>query len=319
MESHSIGPQAHCLVPASAVHIVRMSSISLKIRFISLFLLIGASLLAFAAPLSELAELALRNDQYTHILLMPPICIGLLIFERRRVFAHPDTSPAFALFLLGAAAVAFGACKHWLPGVLANDGTLPIFLIVLTWTGLFVLVLGRRVYSAGFFPMAMLFLMIPPPPAFMDFAVSALQKASADLSALMFKLTPVPVFHDGMKFALPGVEIEVARECSGIRSSVALLIAMLLASHLFLRSSSRQVLFVLCTLPLAVLKNAIRIVTLTLLGAYVSPDFLRGPVHHRGGVLFAVPVLVLALPLLLAMQRSENGTGGPKAKREQKD
>jgi hypothetical protein len=52
-----------------------------------------------------------------------------------------------------------------------------------------------------------------------------------------FKLFGVPVFRQGFRFSLPGVEIEIAKECSGIRSSVALYNTGLLIGHVFLPSA----------------------------------------------------------------------------------
>ena len=40
----------------------------------------------------------------------------------------------------------------------------------------------------------------------------------------------------GTVFELPGIVLQVAQECSGIRSSWVLLITSLLASHLFLKN-----------------------------------------------------------------------------------
>src|SRR5207244_11592806 len=104
-------------------------------------------------------------------------------------------------------------------------------------------------------------------------------------------------------FALPGVTIEVAKECSGIRSSLALLVTSLLAGHLFLRSGWRKSVLVLAILPLLVVKNGIRIVTLSLLSIYVDPGFLTGSLHHEGGIIFFLLALILLAPVLWFLQR----------------
>jgi hypothetical protein len=45
-----------------------------------------------------------------------------------------------------------------------------------------------------------------------------------------------------------------------------------------------------------ILKNGIRIATLTLLAMYVDPSFLTGRVHREGGVVFFRMSLLLLLP-----------------------
>jgi exosortase/archaeosortase family protein len=75
---------------------------------------------------------------------------------------------------------------------------------------------------------------------------------------------------EGFSLFLPGVEIEVARQCSSIRSSTSLLIVGLLAGHVFLQANSRKTLLALCIVPIMIFKNAVRIVTISLLGVYVD-------------------------------------------------
>jgi exosortase/archaeosortase family protein len=55
------------------------------------------------------------------------------------------------------------------------------------------------------------------------------------------------------------------------------------------------------------LKNAIRIVTLSLLTIHADRGFLDGSLHHDGGVVFFLLSLVILLPLLVWLRHSEAG------------
>src|SRR5207245_1945207 len=145
----------------------------------------------------------------------------------------------------------------------------------------------------------------PIPDFLLNRVIFWLQTGSAEVSYAVFELLGVPIFRTGFVFALPGVTIEVAKECSGIRSSLALLITSLLAGHLFLRSAWRKAALTLATLPLLIVKNGIRIVTLTLLSIYVDPSFLTGRLHHEGGIVFFILALVILAPVLRLLQMSE--------------
>jgi exosortase/archaeosortase family protein len=72
-----------------------------------------------------------------------------------------------------------------------------------------------------------------------------------------------------------------------------------------LRTFWRQLIFVLAGLFVMILKNAIRIVTLTLLAIYVDPGFLFGRLHHEGGIVFFLIGLTFMAPLLWWLERSE--------------
>jgi exosortase len=104
---------------------------------------------------------------------------------------------------------------------------------------------------------------------------------------------------------LPGVEIEIAEECSGIHSSLSLLIASILAGYLFLRSKWNRILFSTFTVPVVIFKNAVRIVTISCLGVYVDPGFLHGKLHRYGGLPFSLVSLAVLVPVLLALQKGE--------------
>jgi exosortase/archaeosortase family protein len=72
-----------------------------------------------------------------------------------------------------------------------------------------------------------------------------------------------------------------------------------------------MLLFVVLVLPVSVVKNAIRIVTLTLLSIYVDPGFLRGSLHHDGGFVFFLLALAILFPILLLLQKSEGRSAPP--------
>jgi hypothetical protein len=67
-------------------------------------------------------------------------------------------------------------------------------------------------------------------------------------------------------------------------------------------------------IPLALLKNALRIVVITLLGIYVDRGFLTGQLHRNGGIVFfllSVSLLVIELRLLQRCERWNRGEAGP--------
>jgi exosortase len=176
---------------------------------------------------------------------------------------------------------------------------------VLFWVAGFALLFGKAASRAGYFPLLFLFLMVPPPNFLLDDVIYLLQAGSAWITGALFDLLGVPVLREGFVFHLARVNIEVAKECSGIRSSMALLILALLVAHFRLRSFWKKALFLACGLFLMILKNGIRIVSLTLLAMHVDPSFLYGKLHHQGGIVFFLLSLLLLAPFLWLLQRGE--------------
>ena len=140
----------------------------------------------------------------------------------------------------------------------------------------------------------------------MDRLIWWLQLGSAEVTSWIFYLTRTPVFRDGFTFSVPGATIEIARECSGIRSTMGLLITCLIAGYLMLRTVSGRLALLIAAVPVLALKNGIRIATLTELAIYVDPSFLFGRLHNDGGFVFFAIGLGILLPILLWLQRSED-------------
>ena len=59
-------------------------------------------------------------------------------------------------------------------------------------------------------------------------------------------------------------------------------------------------------LPITIVKNAIRIVALTLFGVYVDPRILDSTMHRRGGIPFFIVALSLLGVVLWFLVRSES-------------
>src|SRR5262249_13253855 len=144
---------------------------------------------------------------------------------------------------------------------------------------------------------------IPIPDELLRRIVFWLQSGSAAIAEVFFNLSGAPVLRDGFIFRLPKISIEVAQECSGIRSSLALLILALLVAHFSFRPFWKKLVFVFAGLCMMLIKNGIRIAALTLLANYVNPNFLYGNLHHQGGVVFFLIGLALLLPVFWFLRK----------------
>ena len=262
-------------------------------QFYLYLLWLAVTSILFVRPLIAFFRYSLANDNASHLILIPVICAWILFLERRQIFARlgSATAPAAALGVTGAilGILAFTAGSHWSP---TNQLCVHILALVLLWIAGFAFFFGLAALKQAQFPL-------------LDKTIYLLQKGSEEIAAVLFDWSGVPVLRDGFVFHLARVSIEVARECSGIRSSLALLILAILVAHFYLETFWKQVVLVLAGLFVMILKNGVRIVTLTLLATYVDPDFLYGRLHHQGGVVFFILGLLLMLPLLWLLQRSE--------------
>lgn len=253
---------------------------------------------------------SMTNDNASHILLIPFISAWFLLAERREIFreVHYDYTLAGLLLAISAVVCYWTTRSHisWKEAdLLAGYG----LAMVLVWIAGFGLFFGKTALQKARFSMLFLFLAIPLPDSLLNHTIYILQKGSADVAEMIFDLAGVPALREGFVFRVPHFTIEVAQECSGIRSSLALLVLALIAAHLFLRTFWKQIVFVVAGLLIMVVKNGVRIATLTILAEYVNPGFLYGSLHHQGGVVFFLVGLVLLFPILWLLQRGEKTVG----------
>ncbi len=267
----------------------------------------GIVFIVFFQPLREWLSLSFRDDAYSHLILIPPISAYLIYSRRRRLFSGRSDAAASGIGL-----IAFGIILYLIAeyqgGLFVWDNYLSIMTVamLLSWLGVYVLLFGSEALRGGYFPFLFLVFMIPMPIWMLDRIIVLLQKGSTEVAFYLFKLAGVAFEREGFVFNLPGTSIEVAKQCSGIRSTMALFITSVLAGHLFLESDWKKFILWLTVVPITILKNAIRIVVLSLLGVYVDPSFITDSLlHKRGGILFFVLALCFLGPILWYMSRSE--------------
>jgi exosortase len=264
------------------------------------------SSLAFYKTLSALVQYSLRYDSSSHIVLIPLIALLLIYTKRQRIFSITRISvgPGVGLALLGIVLFSL-ANRSSFPREGNWQLSLETLAVLLVWAGGFLFCYGFVAFRAAAFPLLFLLLMVPLPDVILDRATYALQAGSTEITYLIFQLVGTPVSRHGFLLSVPGVTIEVAKECSSIRSSIALFITCLLAAHLYLRTGWKKFVVVILALLLSVVKNGIRIATLTLLSIYVEPGFLSGRLHQEGGFLFFLLALLILLPVFLCMEKSD--------------
>jgi exosortase len=281
---------------------------SLRIRNGLSLLLLLASFAWFWQPLVTLFSLTQQQEQYSHIVLIPCVSLYALYLDRKAIFALREWSP-----WLGSLVIGMGAWCYWSAdaAIFAPDQlSMTILALVVMWWGIVVSCFGITLWRKVSFGLLFLLFMVPLPSFLLEAIIGFLQRSSAEATDLLFSVLGVPVFRQGFVFSLSNFTIHVAEECSGIRSALSLFITSLVAGHFFLRSTWAKMGLMAVVIPLAIVKNAFRIVGLSLLANYVDPTFITDSVWHRSG---GIPLFLLSLVVLFSLvwllRRSERKFG----------
>jgi exosortase C (VPDSG-CTERM-specific) len=271
---------------------------------------------AFGGPLLTLISYVSRSQLHSYILLVPFVSAYLLYLRRDQLPKNYVTDLPLAIISL-----AGGLLVLVLTYLLDLAGRAPgigdrltllttSFLCCLASGGFFFF--GRTWMRAAAFPLAYLIFMIPMPDAMADVLEQASSTASAEMANLLFNLSGMPLLREGQIFQLPNITLEVAQECSGIRSSVVLFITSILAANLFLKTRWRRLALVAIVIPLGIVRNGFRILVIGLLCVHVGPQMIHSLIHRRGGPLFFVLSLVPLLLFLWLLRKGDAQTRHPK-------
>jgi exosortase len=256
--------------------------------------------------LKSLLPLVAENETFSQIPLIPLVSVFILYLNRKTLFHNVTWGWSLGTALLIPGTIFLAAPRLTSQNLNStNQIILVIFGIVIFWMGSFGLFFGPQTFRDACFPLLFLLFMVPIPEPILSKVVYFLQKESTEAAELFFRLVGVPYIRQGFFFGLPGVTIHVAEECSGIRSTLALLITTVLVSHFTLKSNWKRALLCVAIVPISILKNGVRIVTLSALAIYVNPDFLYGNLHHHGGIVFLLIGLVPLILMLGWLRKSE--------------
>lgn len=267
-----------------------------------------ALLVLFAKPFANLVGFAWDSSLYSHTPLIPVIAVYLLWTSRSS--APQPSRPARVLPFLFTIAAAVLLGTYFMTGPYTTETslafTMTAFVLLLgASVGWF---LGGAVLRFAAFPLSFLFFMVPLPTEWMPAIEAFLQHGSAAVAWALFQISGTAVFYTNLVFQLPGISLRVAPECSGIHSTLALLIVSVLAGHWFLPSRWRAAVLSLSVVPLALLRNGFRIFTIGELCVYRGPQMIDSPIHHQGGPLFFAASLVPFLAFLWLLRRGEQRT-----------
>lgn len=271
----------------------------------------GALVLGFALPLYRWFDFVFGNDLYSYAILMPAACVFLVWQRWHTLAATIAANGRVAGILLGAVGLALLGAWCLAPSAAPSSEALQdqvtlstaAFVALVLAAGL--VLFGRSFFRAAAIPALVLICMIPLPVVAEHALESMLQHASAPTTEALFDLVGTPVRREGMLIHLSTIALKVAQECSGIHSTIVLFITSLFAGQLFLIRPWSRTLLILAVLPIAVLRNAVRIVVIGELCVHIGPEMIDSPIHHRGGPIFFALSLVPVFLLVFFLRRRE--------------
>jgi exosortase len=270
--------------------------------------LAGALVLGLAVLYRDLVWELIRawgtDNRYSHGYLIPPIA-GYLVWQRRHGFSAAPLHPnGFGLVIIAASVVlmvGMGAesflARMSLVGALAG-----VVLFCFGWSRLRLLI----------FPLAVLLLMIPVPVTILNQIEFPLQIGASQFAETVIRAVHIPVAREGNVLMLSNISLEVAEECSGVRSLISLLTLGIVFGYGPDSRSWARLLVAALAIPVVVLTNGTRVAVTAVAAHYYGSAAATGFFHDLCGWLaFAAAFAMMVLLHRLLLSVSPGRTASP--------
>jgi exosortase B len=144
------------------------------------------------------------------------------------------------------------------------------------------------------FPLAFLIFSVPPPNWLLDAFTVPLKVWISDIVSNVLYNLGYPVAQNGVMIMIGSYELMVKDACSGVNSIFALSAIGIFYVHEFVSNSPlRKLILILSIIPITILANVFRVVTLVLGAYYIGVDTIEGLFHDVTGIALFIFALVL--------------------------
>ncbi len=234
---------------------------------------------------------------YAYCQFLPLASLMAIWWRRREIAAAPRRTDG-----RGIPVVLLALGLHWV-GVLAQQPRISVAGFILLLWSLPFLLYGFRLARWLIFPCAYLLLAIPL--NFIDSMTAPLRLFATAASAAILNGVGLHVQRVGsglFSAASNAFSFNVAPECSGLRSLLAMTALMAFYAWYSQKTLAKKWILFLCSVPVAVVANVCRIILVVVVAAFFGQDTAMGLWHDYSGY----PIFLISIALMLALDRLLN-------------
>ena len=223
-----------------------------------------------------------RDTYYSHGFLVPLICVFIAWSKRERLkkIAVEPANIGWAFFIIGMAIHTVSALLR----IYFSSG----FSLLLTISGIILLFLGKKFLKELLFPISFLVSMIPLPLVVIANISFRLKIFASQISTIILNYMGIPAVREGSVIKTMHSYLMVEDPCSGIRSLIALLSLGAIMAYFSNISKPKKIILFSASMPIAIIANIIRIVSLALASEMYGEKLATGIFHDAMGILVFV-------------------------------
>jgi exosortase len=232
----------------------------------------------------------INDPNYTHGFIVPLASIWI-VWSMRSTLAKIVVEPkSWGLVVIGFALL------QLLAGTLGAENFVAHSSLLVLLAGLTVALFGTTMLRHLLFPIGWLIFMIPLPSIIFYSITFPLQLLASKMASGLLDILHISNLREGNVMYFSHYTIGVVEACSGIRSLITLLAFAVLLGYLRSMRTWACLVLAVCTIPVALIFNAIRVASAGVLGNYLGERWAEGTFHTGSGVgLFLGGLSMIAL------------------------
>jgi len=234
---------------------------------------------------------------YGHAYFVLPLSLFIVWLKRKtlkQLAQHADEKfylPGFLLIIVSLFFFTFG--WRWSYVLIQTMSVIPLLF------GMASFFYGPKIIRPLLFPILYLFLLVPPPIGVLDNITLPMRYFASSSAETILNIFHYPISREGLLLKLGGHEIFMGAPCSGFRSLITMLSLGLIYIYFYKGRPMKNLVLLLAIVPLAIVGNIIRVLTICLITFYFGEKAGQGFFHEFSGVI----VFLIMLAGLMGLEK----------------
>lgn len=254
---------------------------------------------------SNLYNIRWDTVDYTHAYFILPISLWLSWRKRSQLINlfqnSKDKNTFFGLFifLFGILMFIFGWREDYL--FVTTFSLIPVIY------GLVFYLYGMKITKSLSFPILYLLLLVPPPFGVIDSITLPMRHYISVAAEVILRFFNYPITREGLLLTIGYNDIFMGQPCSGFRSLITMFSLVLVYVYVSKGSLTKKLVLTSFIIPMTLLGNLIRVITLCLITFYFGEEAGQGFFHNFSGiVIFVITILgLMGLEALLKLNHEK--------------
>ena len=243
--------------------------------------------LLYAPVFNNLYNIRWDTVDYTHAYFILPISVWLTWRSRHKLKSNVQKDSSKLCNLLSFSVLVLGGLMFFL-GWRQDYVVLQTFSLIPVLFGLVGYLYGTSLIKTLSFPILYLLLLVPPPFGILDSITMPMRYGIAAATELVLKFASYPITRSGLEMTIGYNTIFMGEPCSGFRSLITMISLVLVYVYVSKGNLTKKIVLTSFIIPMALLGNLARVITLCLITFYFGEETGQGFFHNFSGIVIFI-------------------------------